>query len=301
MPPDAKLGDDELGDGELGDGELGDGELGDGELGDGELGDGEIDEMTVAVIAASRRSLEWFRRPVTVETKDTGRGWDPVTAADRAVEADLRAAITQRHPGDRVVGEEAGASGDPGAARTWWIDPIDGTRSFVTGNPLYGTLVGVRTAERALAGWMHVPAVGDTWVAAGGRGWATSEIGGEPSRRALSTSGTSRVAEAVVACTHPDMFTDPNEAAGFARVGRACRMVRYGGDCVNYGLVALGLIDAVVETGLAPYDIMALVPILQAAGAVVSTVDGDDALDGGFVVAAATEALHAQLIETLRG
>lgn len=248
-----------------------------------------VAELTPVIRAASRRSLDWFRRPIEVTSK-LADGFDPVTEADRAVEDELRAAISDRFPGHRIVGEERGTTGS--GPMSWIIDPIDGTRAFVSGNPLFGTLVCLRDGDEPIAGWMHLPTLDETYVGVAGRAWLDAPTG----RTRLTTRTTAEVAEAIVCCTHPEMFGEPGEAAAWGRVYDSCRMTRYGGDCANYGLLALGFVDAVVETDLAPYDIAALVPIVRGAGGVVTSRDGGDPGGGGFVVASAHPALHDELL-----
>lgn len=250
---------------------------------------GLLDELGPDIRAASRLALDWFRRPLDVESKTTD-GFDPVTAADRAVEDAIRAVLSDRYPTHRIIGEERGTTGD--GELTWIIDPIDGTRAFVSGNPLFGTLVGVRNAERVLAGWMHLPVLDETYAGAASR----AHLDGPAGRTPLRTRAAVPVSEAIVCCTHPDMFAEVAEATAFDRVWRACRMTRFGGDCANFGLLAAGHVDAVIETGLAPYDIAPLVPIVEGAGGVVTGRFGGDPTDGGFVVAASSPALHTELL-----
>ena len=254
-----------------------------------------VADVTALVRSASRRSLEWFRTPMAVDNKRS-TGFDPVTAADRAVEEVLRAALLDRFPDTEVLGEEGGISGAAGASHRWLIDPIDGTRAFVSGNPLWGTLLGLSHDGRPVAGWMHQPTMDETWVAAGELRRHRSP-GGE---RALTTRDVSRLEDATVLCTTPAMFTG-DDADAFARVADAARLTRYGGDCINYGLVALGHADVVVDNELAPYDIVPLIPIVTAAGGVVTGRDGGPATAGGFVVAAANPMVHAAVLERLAG
>lgn len=251
-----------------------------------------LDELGAEIRTASRLALAWFRRPLDVESKTTD-GFDPVTAADRAVEDAIRTVLVERYPDHRIVGEERGTTGD--GDLTWIIDPIDGTRAFVSGNPLFGTLVGVRDDDRVLAGWMHLPVLDETYAGTG----SMARLDGPGGRTELRTRSAVAVGAAIVCCTHPDMFSDPDEAAAFDRVWRACRMTRFGGDCANFGLLALGHVDAVIETDLAPYDIAPLVPIVEGAGGIVTGRSGGDPTQGGFVVASSSRELHDELLAML--
>lgn len=256
-----------------------------------------IDAVTEMVQAASRRSLEWYRRVEQIDNKWADRaegGFDPVTEADRAVEADLRSRLESRFPGHAIYGEEFGTTGD-GPYR-WTIDPIDGTRAFITGQPMWGTLLGFQVDGRPIAGWMHVPPLDETFV-----GFGTGRLLTPQGVRELRVSKTEALPEAVVLCTDPSMFAPGEQTERFDRVVDAVKLVRYAGDCLNYGLLAMGLVDSVVENGLAPYDIIPLIPIVEAAGGIVTDLDGRSPVDGGFVVASATEALHAATIELLTG
>jgi histidinol phosphatase-like enzyme (inositol monophosphatase family) len=250
-----------------------------------------VDEVSTVVRDASHLALSWFRKSHDVENK-LGTGFDPVTIADRTVEDNLRAALTARFPDHEVLGEERGLSGS-GAYR-WVIDPIDGTRSFVSGNPLWGTLLGLEHEGVPIAGWLHQPTMDETWIAAGSMACHRSPHGERP----LATRRTTRLEEATVLCTTPEMFAG-EEADAFARVAGTARLTRYGGDCINYGLVALGHADVVIDNHLSDYDIVPLIPILEAAGGVVTGRSGGSATAGGFVVAAGTPELHAATLERL--
>jgi histidinol phosphatase-like enzyme (inositol monophosphatase family) len=251
------------------------------------------DEISALVRAASRRALAWYRTPLPVENKRI-EGFDPVTEADRAVEDEIRAGLAQRFPHHAIMGEERGETGE-GPWR-WVIDPIDGTRAFITGQPLWGTLLGLQFEGRPIAGWMHQPVLDETHVATPAGGWLTRGGATTP----LATSGVTQLADAVVLCTHPEMFGPGPERDGFGRLDAATRMIRYSGDCVNYGLLAAGHADLVVENQLAPYDIIPLIPIVVAAGGVITDLEGRPPVDGGYVVAAATAALHEAALTVLR-
>lgn len=251
------------------------------------------DEITEIVRRAGNRSLDWFRRPVTVENKRVDGDFDPVTEADRVVEDEIRSALMERFPDHAVMGEERGESGS-GRYR-WVIDPIDGTRAFVSGQPMWGTLLGFEVDGVPVAGWMHQPVLDETHVA--------TPAGGLLIRNGTTTPLVTRsgvgLSDAIVMCTHPDMFAPGPEQEGFARLDAATRLVRYSGDCVNYGLLAAGHVDLVVENQLAPYDIIPLIPIVESAGAVITDLDGKPPLGGGYVVAAGSVELHEAALAVL--
>jgi myo-inositol-1(or 4)-monophosphatase len=248
------------------------------------------------VEAAGGLALAAFRRPIAVENKQGGAGFDPVTAADRAVEAAIRAGLARAWPDSPILGEEEGFT--PGTSEwSWIIDPIDGTRAFISGVPAWGVLLGLLRDGRPVGGIMRQPYLDETF-AGGPAGAVLRRAGAETP---LRTSGRTALGEAILYATHPDMFAAASDREGFARVAAAARMTRYGGDCYSYCLVAMGFVDLVIEGGLQPYDILPLVPIVTAAGGLVTGLDGRPPLSGGTVVAAATPELHARALALMRG
>jgi myo-inositol-1(or 4)-monophosphatase len=240
--------------------------------------------------------LPRFRTPLAVDNKTEG-GFDPVTVADRAAERAMRRAIGQRHPDHGIAGEEFGPVAGAGRFR-WVIDPIDGTRAFIMGAPMWGTLIGLLDAGKPVVGLMDQPFTGE-------RFWAdarTAHRRGPDGRvRKLKTRACPGLADATLTTTHPDLFAARTEAAAFARVKAAARMTRYGGDCYGYCLLAAGFVDVVVEAGLKAYDVVALVPIIERAGGRITTWDGKPATEGGRIVAAGDARVHAQALALLRG
>jgi histidinol phosphatase-like enzyme (inositol monophosphatase family) len=255
----------------------------------------QVARVTKLVQQASMSSLAWYRDGVAVENKAT-TGFDPVTEADRSVERDLRAGLEEIF-GDahQIVGEEYGTTGQGRFA--WYLDPIDGTRAFVTGQPMWGTLVGLLDTElgKTVAGWMHIPPLGETYVAAG---TGSTKRLGPMGAGAISTSSVTELGAATLLSTDPRMFQGPY-ASVFERLTSQVRLTRFSGDCVNYGLLAEGGADLVVENGLQPYDVMALIPIVVQAGGVITNLDGAEPIEGGYVVAASTLELHKAALDFL--
>ncbi|KQT58036.1 histidinol phosphate phosphatase [Methylobacterium sp. Leaf456] len=229
-----------------------------------------------------------FRTPLTVEAKADA---SPVTEADRGIEALLRAEIRRTYPSHGILGEEEG--GDLRAARTWVIDPIDGTKSFVTGLPLFGTLIALAEAGRPVLGVIDMPILGELWHGTSGRAWF-GEIPAKASRRRLS--------DARIFIASPDRFAG-EDAAAVARLSERAALRRYGGDCYAYGLLASGHCDLVVEAGLAIYDVFALVPVVEGAGGVITDWQGRPLGPDfdGRVLAAANPALHLDALDRLVG
>ncbi|MDH4278751.1 MAG: hypothetical protein OEW83_11795 [Acidimicrobiia bacterium] len=269
-----------------------------------------FDATTRLIVESSRTALDWFRpgaRPgprrgtaLAVDNKRAA-GFDPVTEADRAVERLIRDGLADLFPGHAITGEEFGISGD-GRYR-WFIDPVDGTRAFVTGQPMWGTLVGLTVDGEPVAGWMHLPVLDETYIGVDGatRLLPPADADGHREIVPLSTTGTTSPAEAMLLCTHPSMFAPGPELERFEALADTVKMVRFGGDCMNYGLLASGDADLVVENQLQTYDILPLIPIITGAGGVVTDLQGRPPHDGGYVVAAATPELHAAALATLRG
>jgi histidinol-phosphatase len=196
----------------------------------------------------------YFRQGVAVDDKaDTS----PVTVADREAELALRALIQQRFPEHGILGEEHG-SHRTDAERVWVLDPIDGTKSFISGVPLFGTLIALVERGLPVLGVIDQPISRERWIGAQGH---RSTLNGA----AISTRACAGLGAATLFATSPDMFKDA-EAEGFQRLKSAVKLARFGGDCYAYGLLAAGFVDLVVEAGLKPYDYAALVPVITGAG-----------------------------------
>jgi myo-inositol-1(or 4)-monophosphatase len=245
--------------------------------------------------AAGEAILPHFRVTLDVGNKDRAAGYDPVTVADLAAETVIRREIARAWPDHGIRGEEHGI--ERGASNyTWVIDPIDGTRSFILGQLHWATLIALHDGERVVAGVAHQPFVGESFLATadGPAQWRRGDA-----RRTLATRRCGGVEEAVVACTHPSIFRGEGELAAFHRVADRARLTRYGGDCYAYCLLAMGLIDIVIESSLHAYDVQALIPIVETAGGVVSDWDGRSAEEGGQVVACGDRALHQTVLRLL--
>jgi inositol-phosphate phosphatase/L-galactose 1-phosphate phosphatase/histidinol-phosphatase len=214
----------------------------------------------------------------------------PVTVADRAIEAALRSAIEEHYPGHGILGEEMGFL--EGGRELWVLDPIDGTKSFVTGMPLFGTLIAYLEDGLPRLGMIEMPALGERWSAALG---VTAFDGS-----ACQASACSNLGEARIYTSSPDVF-QPADWARYERLSRQTALRRFGGDCYMYGLLASGYCDIVVEAALMPYDFMALVPVVEGAGGAITDWEGRPLTleSDGRVVAAANASLHAQALKEL--
>lgn len=249
----------------------------------------------LAAVAAAE-TLPRFRVPLAVTNKDGQGGFDPVTVADQAAEAALRAAIASHFPQHGIQGEEE--ADKPGASVwSWIIDPIDGTRSFVSGMPTWGTLIGLLENGVPRYGMMSQPFVGDCFIGGGGH----ADLFSHGQRTRLACRGGRGLAEATLFATTPEMFAPGGEAEAFAALSRAVRLTRFGADCYGYCLLAAGFVDLVVEANLGFYDIAPLMPIIEGAGGLVTDWEGRPLRSGGRALAAANGALHAAALAYLRG
>lgn len=244
--------------------------------------------------AAAAETLPRFRAAMAIDNKEA-EGFDPVTQADRAAEAAIRALILERYPLHGIVGEEEDAV-RPDADYCWIIDPIDGTRSFICGLPSWGTLIGLQHRGRPVAGVMSQPFTGERYIGHGGGAFLVRD----GARLPLATRSTTRLADALMMTTTPFLF-DEGDIGRYRSVEAACRLTRYGYDCYAYAMVAAGQIDLVVESSLKSYDIAPLIPVIEAAGGIVTTWDGGDAREGGRILAAANPAIHAEAMRLLAG
>lgn len=237
----------------------------------------------------------YFRKRLDVGDKGGAFGFDPVTKADRAAERAIAKLIRARAPEHGVVGEEFGSERADASYR-WVVDPIDGTRSFIIGAPMWGTLIGLMRDGVPVLGVMDQPFTGERfWSGRRGAHWQGPE--GKPRR--MRTRQCSQVKDAILMTTSPDLLAPGVETEAFLRVKRQARMTRYGGDCYAYCLLAAGFVDLVIEAGLKSYDIAALIPIVERAGGRITTWSGEPAAQGGRVVACGDPALHGKVLKLL--
>jgi inositol-phosphate phosphatase/L-galactose 1-phosphate phosphatase/histidinol-phosphatase len=241
--------------------------------------------------AAGEAIRPYFRRPIAVDDKPD---LSPVTAADRAAEAAMRDLIAQRFPAHGIIGEEFGSEREE-AEFVWVLDPIDGTKSFISGVPLFGTLIALAHHGRPILGIIDQPIARERWIGAAGR---STTFNGNPVR----TRPCAALAAATVFSTSPDMFVGADVAA-HAKIAAAAKLVRYGADCYAYGVLALGFIDLVVEASNKPYDFCAIPPIVEGAGGIAGDWRGAPltlASDGRVLVAGDRRA-HQQALALLAG
>lgn len=248
--------------------------------------------LLAAADAAATRTLPLFRTSLGIDNK-LEAGFDPVTEADRGAETAIRAVIAEHFPDHAIIGEEWGSSGD--SPYTWIIDPVDGTRAFISGAPVWGTLIGFAHEGVAIAGVMSQPFIGETFLGMPGR----ASYARNGSTTAIRTSGQTELAPCRVFTTTPSLFAAPALQPKWDAIVRATRLQRYGMDCYGYALLAAGHADLVVEPSLNTYDIAALVPIIREAGGAIACWDGSEPTKGGNVVAAASQELLDKALELI--
>ena len=243
--------------------------------------------------ASGETILPFFRTSLSVENKNKGNDLDPVTEADRAAEAVMRRMIKDSFPRHGIVGEEFGSE-RADAEYVWVLDPIDGTKSFIAGMPIWGTLIALMHNGAPVFGMMHQPYIGERF--SGDSGSARYE--GPSGKRKLSVRRCASLADATLFTTSPLLMKEPDRER-FKHIEREVRLSRYGGDCYAYCMLASGHLDLIIETELKPYDVAALIPIVNGAGGIMTTWEGEPAQNGGRIIAAGDKRVHEAAMKLL--
>lgn len=242
---------------------------------------------------AQVETLRYFRKAGLVADNKEPDAFDPVTIADRAAEQAMRKVLLQMRPLDAILGEEFGYT-EGSSGLTWVLDPIDGTRGYISGTPTWGVLISVRDAAGPFFGLISQPYIGERFI--GGLGEA--RMTGPHGEVALKTKPPCELSQCLMLSTFPEVGT-PNEKAGFDALNKQVKLTRYGMDCYGYALLAAGQVDLVVEAGLQAYDVQAPIAVVQAAGGVVTDWQGRPAHEGGRILAAANSQVHAAALAIL--
>lgn len=242
--------------------------------------------------AAKAETLPRFRSSLSVTNKG-GQFYDPVTEGDRRAETAIVTLIEATFPDHGILGEEHGSKGLD-REFVWVIDPIDGTRAFISGVPVWGTLIGLYQDGRARMGIIDQPFTRERWFADGKR----SHYRGPDGEKVLQTSACDAISDAILFSTSPHLFKGEDDRR-YREVESKARLFRYGCDCYAYALLASGHIDLVIENSLKPYDVGGIIPVVEQAGGVMSTWDGGRPEMGGHIIAAANAKLHAEALEFL--
>ena len=258
-----------------------------------------LSELDAFLMELNRGSAEailpLFRAEHGLEDKGKDGAFDPVTAADRGAEAAIRALISRRYPSHGVIGEDYGDD-RPDAEFVWVLDPIDGTRAFISGLPVWTTLIGLRHQGAPVLGSIGQPFIGEVFIGSA----AGSRLVNRHGERPLATRGNVPLSAALIATTDPDACFDEAEAAAWRALRRATRLARFGCDAYAYAMVAAGALDLVVEAGLKCWDIEAAIPVIEGAGGVVRDWTGAPVgREGGNVIIAGDEALGVEALRVL--
>jgi myo-inositol-1(or 4)-monophosphatase len=243
--------------------------------------------------AAGETILPFFRTALAVENKQAA-GFDPVTAADRAAEQAMRTLIRKQFPDHGIVGEEYGSERTD-AEYVWVLDPIDGTKSFITGMLAWGTLIGLMRFGEPVFGMVHQPFTRERFSGDGG----AATYRGPSDKRDLHVRKCASLGEAILSTTSPLLMNEADRAI-FRKVEKSVRLSRYGGDCYAYCMLAAGQIDLIIETEIKPHDIVAIIPIVAGAGGIVTTWENGPAQGGGRIVVAGDARVHAQALALLK-
>ena len=246
----------------------------------------EITELTAFALQLAQASgeaiLPHFRQKLSVDNK-LGKGWDPVTEGDRAAERTIRALIEKHYPTHGIIGEEYGTK-QGSSAYTWVLDPIDGTRAFVIGLPVWTTLIGLYRDSQPFLGFMNQPYVGELFY--GTPQGAFFKRGSETNQ--IKCASPKPLAQALAGTTSPHLYQPEDQ---FHKLRNATQLMRYGGDAYFFSLMAAGHMDIALDADLQIYDIAALIPIIRGAGGVIGTWDGKDENQGGNILAASCQSL----------
>jgi myo-inositol-1(or 4)-monophosphatase len=249
-----------------------------------------VDELATV---SGETILPFFRTALCVNDKGVPGAFDPVTAADHAAETAMRTLIRRTFPDHGIIGEEFGAERED-AEYVWVLDPIDGTKSFISGMPVWGTLIALTRLGEPVFGMMNQPFIGERFSGDGG----AASYRGPAGTRELRARPCPRLDEAILYTTSPRLMNAADRAA-FGRVEDAVQLSRYGGDCYAYCMLAAGHADLVVETELKPYDVLPLVPIITGAGGIVTNWENGPPHAGGRIIAAGDARLHAAALALL--
>lgn len=243
---------------------------------------------------AQVETLRHFRKAGLVADNKEPEAFDPVTIADRAAEQAMREVLQKMRPQDAILGEEFGYS-EGSSGLTWVLDPIDGTRGYISGTPTWGVLISVRDAQGPFFGLISQPYIGERFMG----GLNEARMTGPHGEAVLKTKSTRELSQCLMLSTFPEVGT-ADERAGFDAVNKQVKLTRYGMDCYGYALLAAGQVDLVVEAGLQAYDVQAPIAVVQAAGGIVTDWRGRPAHEGGRLLAAANEHVHAQALAILK-
>jgi histidinol phosphatase-like enzyme (inositol monophosphatase family) len=237
----------------------------------------------------------YFRQRIEVVHKPGRAPFDPVTEADKGGERAIRAIIERERPDDGILGEEYGEKPGKNGLR-WVLDPVDGTRAFITGRHEWGSLIALEDNEAPVLGILDQPVLGERFIGANGRSLL---IEGEK-RTPLKVRECTGIKDAILCATDPSSYLSSDQQAAFQRVRAVARMTRFGGDCYLFAALALGFVDIVIEANFNRWDVAALIPLVEGAGGVITSWDGGDCRDGKSILACGDSRVHEEAIKLLK-
>jgi len=258
-----------------------------------------VDAATIAFAhrladASGAAIRPYFRQRIDVAHKQGKHAFDPVTEADRGAERAIRAILDAERPDDAILGEEYGEKAG-GSGWRWVLDPVDGTRSFITGRHEWGSLIALEKDETPVLGILDQPVLGERFIGVNGR----SHLVQGGTQTALKTRECPDIAQAALCSTDPSAYMSAAQQAGFAAVKDKARLTRYLGDCYIFALLAMGFVDVIVEGPLARWDVAALIPLVEGADGIISNWQGKPWRDGDALLASGDAHLHAQTVKLL--
>ena len=238
----------------------------------------------------------YFRRRIDIDDKGAAKGavFDPVTEADKGAERAIRAIIDAERPEDAILGEEYGEKTGTSGLR-WVLDPVDGTRCFITGRHEWGSLIALEKDGVPVLGILDQPVLGERFIGVNG-GAHLLQAGRSTPLKARACAG---LADAVLCATDPSAYFSPDQQAAFSRVHAKARLTRYGGDCYLFAALAMGFVDLIIEAGFQAWDVAALVPLVEGAGGIITAWDGGSVLPGKTILAAGDKRVHDQAMALL--
>ena len=238
----------------------------------------------------------FFRQGIEVVNKQGGQAFDPVTEADKGAERALRGMIGRERPDDAILGEEFGESSGKNKYR-WVLDPLDGTRAFITGRHEWGSLIALEQDGVPVLGILDQPVLGERFIGVNGASHLVQGARTTP----LKTRACAQLSDAILCATDPSAYFSPAELSAFTRVKEKTRMTRYGGDCYLFAALALGFVDLVIEAGFHAWDAAALIPLVEGAGGMMTDWSGGSCASGKTILAAGDKRMHEAAMKLLAG
>jgi myo-inositol-1(or 4)-monophosphatase len=238
----------------------------------------------------------FFRQGIEVVNKQGGQAFDPVTEADKGAERALRGMIGRERPDDAILGEEFGESSGKNKYR-WVLDPLDGTRAFITGRHEWGSLIALEQDGVPVLGILDQPVLGERFIGVNGAAHLVQAGRATP----LKTRACAELSDVILCATDPSAYFSHAQLTAFTRVKEKTRMTRYGGDCYLFAALALGFVDLVIEAGFHAWDAAALIPLVEGAGGMMTDWSGGSCASGKTILAAGDKRMHEAAMKLLAG